>query len=189
MHGLITIVRYSVFGVFMVALVAAVGSWLVRTRRVSPFSGLGRTLRTVSDVAIAPVERRVVRRGGNPVHAGIWLVIVVAAAGVLLIAVLQWLQAVIFAAQTQFQQGFWGAYHFAVGLVYSVLMVALLLRVIGTWFGVFEHTAWMRPAYRLTDWIVKPIRRVLPPLGNLDVSPIVAWLAVWILKNVLMAIP
>jgi uncharacterized protein YggT (Ycf19 family) len=30
---------------------------------------------------------------------------------------------------------------------------------------------------------------VLPPLGNLDVSPIVAWLALWILKNVLMSVP
>jgi YggT family protein len=188
-HSLITVVRYSVFGAFVVALVAATGSWLVRTRRVSPFSGLGRSLRSVSDVVIAPVERRVVRRGGNPVHAGIWLVIVVAAAGVLLIAVLEWLQSVILTARLRFHQGPWGIYHFAVGFAYSVLMVALLLRVIGTWFGVFEHTAWMRPAYWLTDWIVKPIRRVLPPLGNLDVSPIVAWLALWILKNVLMSIP
>lgn len=183
------VVRYSVFAVFVVALGAAVASWLVRTRRVSPFSALGRSLRSASDVLIAPVERRVVRRGGNPLHAGTWLVIGVAVAGLLLIALIGWAQAVVTTAQARFNQGFWGVYHFAIGLVYSVLVVALLLRVIGTWFGVFEHTAWMRPAYWLTDWIVKPVRRVLPPLGNLDVTPIVAWLALWIIKSLLMSLP
>jgi YggT family protein len=187
--SLIQIVRYAVFGVFMVAVVAAVGSWLVRTRRVPPFSGLGRALRALSDVFIGPIERRVVKRGGNPVHAGVWLVVIVAAAGILLIAVLNWSQAFVLTAQRQFALGFWGIYHFVIGFVYGVLVIALLLRVIGTWFGVFEHTRWMRPAYWLTDWIVNPVRKVLPPLGNLDVSPIVAWLALWILKSFLMAIP
>ena len=182
------IVRYSVFGIFMVAVIAAVGSWLVRTRKISPFSWAGRTLRSATDVVIRPVERQVNRRGGNPVHAGTWLVVIVAAVGVLLIVGLKWATAFVQQAYWSFTGGFRPIYHFMVGLIYSVLLIALIMRTIGTWFGKFEHTSWMRPAYWLTDWIVNPIRRVLPPMGGLDVSPIVAWLALWIIKVFLLAV-
>jgi YggT family protein len=172
----------------MVAVVAALASWLVRTRKVSPFSPLGRTLKTASDPLILPVERRVVRRGGNPIHAGLWLVVVVAVAGLVLLAVLRWSTSFAEQAYYAFTGGLRPLFHFLVNFAYSVLMIALLVRVIGTWFGVFQHSKWMRPAYWLTDWIVEPIRKFLPPVGALDVSPIAAWLALWILKAFLLGV-
>ena len=57
--------RYAVFGVVLLAALAAFGSWLVRTRRISPFSAFGRGLRSVTDPVLGPLERRVVRMGGN----------------------------------------------------------------------------------------------------------------------------
>ena len=188
MQSLIEVVRYAVFGVFMVAVVAALASWLVRTRKVSPFSPLGRTLKTASDPLIIPVERRVVRRGGNPIHAGIWLVVVVAVAGLVLLAVLRWSTSFAEQAYYAFTGGFRPLFHFLVNVAYSVLMIALLVRVIGTWFSLFQHSKWMRPAYWLTNWIVEPIRKFLPPVGALDISPIVAWLALWILKSFLLGV-
>lgn len=188
MNSVLEIVRYAVFGVFIVALVAALASWLVRTRKVSPFSSLGRTLKTVSDPVIVPIERRVVRRGGNPVHAGFWLVVLVAVAGLVLLALLQWSTAFVEQARYAITGGFRPLFHFVVNVSYSILMIALLMRVIGTWFGVFQHSKWMRPAYVLTDWIVNPIRKFLPPVGALDVSPIAAWLALWIMKAFLLSV-
>jgi YggT family protein len=187
-HTFITLVRYGVFVAVLVALAAAVASWLVRTKRVSPFSSLGRTLKSASDPLIRPVERQVHRRGGNPVNAGTWLVVVVAVAGLLLITALQWSTAFVQQAYWAFTGGFRPLYRFLVNFAYSVLMIALLARVIGTWFGVFNHARWMRPAYWLTDWIVNPVRRFLPPVGALDVSPIVAWLALWMLKAFLLTV-
>ena len=188
MHSLLEVVRYAVFAVFMVAVIAAVASWLVRTRRVSPFGPLGRALKSMSNVLVHPVERRLARGGGNPVHAGMWLVVGVAVAGLLLIALLQWTTAFFQQAYWAFTGGFKPLYHFLVRFTYSVLMIALLARVIGTWFGVFQYSRWMRPAYLLTDWIVNPIRRFLPPVGALDVSPIAAWLALWLLKTFLLTV-
>src|SRR5256885_8638103 len=83
--------RYVVFAVFAASVLVALASWLVRTRRISPFGVLGRALRTASDPLIRPIETRLVRAGGNPVHAGWWLAVGVAAAGVLLITLLDWL--------------------------------------------------------------------------------------------------
>jgi len=36
--------------------------------------------------------------------------------------------------------------------------------------------------YWLTDWIVEPLRRILPPMGQLDFSPLVAWLLLMVLR-------
>src|SRR3989441_5959492 len=83
--------RYVVFGAFAASVLVALASWLVRTRRISPFGALGRTFRTASDPLIRPIETRLVRAGGNPVHAGWWLVVAVAAAGVLFLSLLNWL--------------------------------------------------------------------------------------------------
>src|SRR5256885_11650835 len=102
MPAIQTVARYAVIGVFAVSLIAALASWLVRTQRVSPFGALGRTLRAASEPLIRPVERRLVRAGGNPVHAGWWLVVGVAAAGVVLLSLLNWLAGTLFRAGAAF---------------------------------------------------------------------------------------
>src|SRR5216684_173157 len=153
MPELQVVIRYLVFAAFATSVIVALASWLVRTRRVSPFGVLGRTLRTASEPLIRPIETRLVRAGGNPVHAGWWLVVAV-----------------------------------AIDFVYRILVVAIWVRVIAGWFGYFRYSPWVRPAYVLTDWVVEPIRRVLPPAGGFDWSPLAAWLALWVLKRVLLTI-
>jgi YggT family protein len=71
----------------------------------------------------------------------------------------------------------------AVEIVYNVLFFAIVVRVVASWLGRFRYTWWLRPAYWLTDWIVEPIRRLLPATGPIDLSPLVALLALWALKQ------
>src|SRR6266581_4673416 len=88
MPELQVVVRYGVFSLFVLSALVALASWLVRTRRLSPFGPVGRALRGATEPVLRPVERRLVRLGGNPVHAGWWLVVVVAAGGVLLLSLI-----------------------------------------------------------------------------------------------------
>ena len=66
---------YATFVAYVkVALLAAGGvlavvcvvDWAVRTRRISPFSGVARFFRGRVDPLMAPVERVIVRSGGVP---------------------------------------------------------------------------------------------------------------------------
>src|SRR6266436_4137135 len=164
-------IRYLVFAAFATSVIVALASWLVRTRRVSPFGALGRTLRTASEPLIRPIETRLVR-----------------AAGVLLITLWNWLVETAFGVAAAYTAGPRGMIALAIDLVYRILVVAIWVRVLGAWFGQFRYSRWVRPAYVLTDWVVEPIRRVLPPAGGWDWSPLAAWLALWVLKRVLLTI-
>ena len=181
-------VRYVVFGAFAVSVLVAFAGWLVRTRRVSPFSALGRALRSASDPLLRPVETRVVRAGGNPAHAGWWLVVAVAAAGVVLVAVWNWVVETSYEVALALAMGPRGTIALLIGFAYKVLVIALVVRVLGTWFGFFRYSKWLRPAYALTDWVVEPIRRVLPPMAGFDWSPIAAWLVLMLLQRALLTI-
>jgi uncharacterized protein YggT (Ycf19 family) len=35
----------------------------------------------------------------------------------------------------------------------------------------------------LTEWLLEPLRRLLPPFGPLDLSPMVAYLLLWIAQQ------
>ncbi len=188
MLALYPVARYVVFGVFCLALLVALAGWLVRTRRVSPFGALGRGLRSLSEPFTGPIERRLVRAGGNPVHAGWWLVIGVAVVGVLVLSLLEWLARLGAEFSGAASLGPRAIAALAVVLAYDVLFVALLARVIGSWLGMFRYSKWMRPAYALTDWLVGPISRVLPPMGMLDWSPLAAWLVLWLLRQFLLSV-
>jgi YggT family protein len=174
------VVRYAVFAVFLLAVLVALGSWLVRTRRLSPFGFVGRTLRQATDPVMRPVERRVVRAGGNPVQAGWWLIIGIAIIGVLIVSLAQW-------ALTSWAS-LAGAIRnhallsFSINAVFDVLIAAIFIRVIASWLGRFRYTWWLRPVYWLTDWIIEPIRRLLPPGGSIDFSPLIALVALWVLR-------
>ena len=180
--------RYLVFGVVALAALAAFGSWLVRTRRISPFGAFGRGLRSLTDPILGPVERRVVRMGGNPAHAGGWLIVLTAIAGIVLLSLIGWLFQTFQIANAAAHAGPRAAIRLIIEILYRILMYALIARVVAAWFGLFRYSRWVRPAYILTDWIVEPIRRIVPSLGAFDISPIVAWLVLMLLRNILLSI-
>jgi YggT family protein len=181
-----TVARYVVLAAFAASVLLACASWLVRTRRVSPFGVVGRVLRAATDPVLRPVEARLVRSGGNPVHAGWWLVVGVAAAGVLLLAAWNWLEGLAYGAAAAFSGGPRAAAALGIVLAYKIVVAALVVRVLASWFGYHRYTRWLAPAYALTDWVVEPIRRVLPPLGALDWSPLAAWLVLYVLERILL---
>ncbi len=65
----------------------------------------------------------------------------------------------------------YGIVKYGVGL----LIIALLIRVFATWFGADERFAFIRFLARLTDPFVMPIRRIVRPVGVMDMSFLIAF--------------
>ena len=68
-----------------------------------------------------------------------------------------------------------GAAAFLIQGVFALLIAALIIRVVASWFGIGAYDRRFRPIILLTEWLVAPIRRVVPPMGMIDVSPLVAY--------------
>jgi YggT family protein len=74
-----------------------------------------------------------------------------------------------------------------VSAIFTILMAAILIRVIASWFGIGPYRRWMRPVVALTSWLIDPIRRILPPVGMFDFSPMVAWLVLYVVRGFVMS--
>ena len=169
-----------------ICLVVAVLDWAVRTRRVNPFSAIARFCRRVIDPMLAPVETRVVRAGGIPSQAPWWALAAVVVIGVLMIVALQWIRTAIISVSFAANKGGVGLAALFVESAFEVLKLALIVRVIVSWIGM-RYSWWARVAYTLTDWLVKPIARVLPPFGMMDFSPLAAYLVLYLVEIAVMS--
>jgi YggT family protein len=180
----VQIVRQVLFWVALAVAIVALLDWLVRTRRVQPFGAIARFCRRYVDPLMRPVERRIVRSGGQPASAPWWSLVVVVVGGLLLIALLEFLGRF-------FLQLFWGISspgRFGLLLVswaFAVLRIALIVRVISSWFQVSPYSRWIRWSYVLTEWMLAPLRRIIPTFGPVDVTPIVAFLLLALLQGFL----
>jgi len=184
---LIVAARIAVIVALAYASAVALTHWAVRSRRITPFGAWPRFMRRLSDPVLVPLERRVVRAGGSPQDAPLWLGGIVIVGGLLLLSLVQWLAGAVAELAIVTQSGPRGLVRLLVSGIFTVLMVALLIRVIGSWFGISPYRRWMRPVMLLTDWIIEPIRRVLPPFGMIDFSPLVAWLVLSIVRSFLLS--
>lgn len=178
------VVRQVLFWIALVVALIALLDWLVRTRRVQPFGAIARFCRRYVDPLMLPVERRIVRSGGQPASAPWWSLVVVVVGGLLLIALLEFLGRF-------FLQVAWGLSSpgrfgmLLVSWVFAVLRTALIVRVISTWFQVSPYSRWIRWSYVLTEWMLAPLRRIIPTFGPVDVTPIVAFLLLALLQGLL----
>ena len=181
-----SLVRYVVVAALAYAAVVALTHWAVRRRTIGPFGAWPRFVRRISDPVLLPLERRVVRMGGSPQDAPLWLLGGVIVAGLILVSLVRWLLGMVFGLAGLAGAGprVWA--QVAVGGLFSLLMAAILVRVIASWVGISPYSRWMRPIMALTDWLIDPIRRLMPPVGMIDMSPMVAWLILWIARGVVL---
>lgn len=178
MQLVLTVFRYLVFAGVAVIVVGAALAMAVQRRALNPFGTSARTIRRFTDPFLKPVERRVLRSGGNPQSAPWWVIGVTVLAGILLVSAVDWSVAQGRMVMVASQGGPRSIVRLVVDGALWLLTISLFVRVIGSWFGVGDHARWMRPFYLMTEWFLAPLRRVLPRFGPLDLSPLVAWLLI-----------
>ena len=115
-----------------------------------------------------------------------WLLGIVVVGGLVLLSLMGWLAGAWFRYGGMISAGPRGWAFLAVNGTYYILLVALGVRIIGSWFGAGRYRPWMKPAYWLTDWFLNPIRRLLPPMGMIDFSPLVAWVLLVVLRGFIL---
>lgn len=156
--------------------IVAVTHWGVTRGYLSPFNAWSRGVRRLADPLVRRTEHAVVARGGDPRQAPYWLLGVSVIGGLVLVSFTQWILRYAHQLSRASDGGTRGVVGFFVFLACDLLSLALVVRAIGSWFGIGRWTRWMRPFHQATDWMVLPLQRVIPPIGAFDVTPLVAWL-------------
>lgn len=183
----LTLLRWLLFATAIVVALACLLDWLTRTRRVNPFSAPARFSRNHVDPMLRPIERRILRAGGNPANAPWWMLAIVLVGGILLLTSLEFLGQQVLAASLATQRGPAGLYVLVVRWAVGFLQIALIVRVISSWVGGSPYSPWLRWSYVLTDPILSPLRRIIPTLGPIDITPIVAYFALSIAGSLLVS--
>ncbi len=184
--AVLAIIRGGFFGVAL-ALSAVCGvDWLVRTRKINPFGPVARLMRGTFDPLIAPVERRVVRAGGLPQAAPWWALVFVVLAGIVVISLLEFVRNQVAFLLYSMEGGPRGIYRVGVSWTFAILQLALITRVILSWVRVRPGHWVVRWSYNLSEPLLRPLRRLIPTLGMMDITPIIAYLLLNLLQSFLL---
>jgi YggT family protein len=162
----------------------AVVDWAVRTRRINPFSGVARFMRTRVEPRIAGVERQVARAGGHPSSTPWWALVVYIVAALLLLAAFDLLISLIGEAAAATSVGSAGLLMLVVRWTFAFLRLALLVRIIASWLPQLAMRRWISWSFGATEWMLRPLRRIIPTIGVIDITPILAYFALRIAESV-----
>ena len=186
--GLDAALRIVVAILFFASVIIAVTHWAVRQGHIGAFGAWPRLVRRASDPVIQPLERRLVRGGRNPQDAPLWLAGLVLVGGLVFLWLARSLAGAVSNLQVMASGGPRPLTFAAIRLVAGVLKLALIVRVVSSWFGRGEYSRWLRPVYRLTDWLIRPLRRLVPQMGMFDLTPLVAYIVVMLAEGLLLSL-
>ncbi len=74
-----------------------------------------------------------------------------------------------------------------VNLFFTILTWAIIIRVLLTWIpGLNPYHPVVRALASITDPILEPARRIIPPIGMIDISPIVVIIVLQLVQEFLV---
>lgn len=75
-----------------------------------------------------------------------------------------------------------------VDLLFQIYMVMLIVRILSSWFPEAQRYRFIQYLTYYTDPYLNLFRKIIPPLGIFDLSPIVAFFVLQIVHNLLLAL-
>jgi YggT family protein len=69
-----------------------------------------------------------------------------------------------------------------IGLVLNVYMVSILIQIILSWIGPGTYNPLTAILYAINEPVMRPARRLLPPISGIDLSPILVFLGIGLLR-------
>lgn len=177
------VVWYAVAATIIAVIALMLVRLLVTYADMNPFSRTFITVRSMSDPLINPVRRSLARAGIDPKYSPLVVILISIVVGYftvrLFTEVLGTIVGIIGSAQR-------GAFISVVGYtLYGILAVYTLLifmRIVFSW-GLSSINPVMRFLIHVTEPVLGPFRRLIPPLGMFDISPIVVLFLLQLLQG------
>jgi len=154
----------------------------------NPFTWSAITVKRLTDPVILPVRRLLVAMRVDPIIAPIIAIVVFILVGFFVVQIsngfLNTIAGVMFAAASGKANASVAIAGYLVYALIGLYELMIFARIVGIWFSVNYANRWMRLLTRLTEPALAPLRRLVPRVGMFDISPMVAFLILWILQQV-----
>jgi YggT family protein len=183
---------YAFFTWGVIAVVAA-ASLLIVLRSlfnymdVNPFTWSARTVGRITDPIIMPVRRVLVAFRIDPQVAPFVAVVLFIVSGILAVQVAGSVLNTVAGIIVALTSGGLGAPLVIIGyLIYGLLglyTLAIFIRIIFSWLSISYANPWMRLLVTVTEPLLSAVRRFVRPVGMFDISPMVAFLIVWLAQT------
>ncbi len=77
----------------------------------------------------------------------------------------------------------------AVDRIFDLIFLVLFITILLTWFPQVKwHNEPFRSLKAFSEIFLAPFRKLIPPLGMIDISPIIAFLCLSVLRSVIMGV-
>jgi YggT family protein len=169
-----------IFGVIVLMIVRLITDAM----DLNPFGWASRTVRRLTDWLVFPVRGGLRDVGADPKFAPLVVILI----AILLGFFLAWLAETIFVTVIGVIESTQrGAIITLFGyIIYGLLSLYLLLismRIVFGWARLSYRNRLMRFLVDMTEPLLGPLRRMIPPLGMFDISPLVAGLIIWLFRT------
>ena len=170
-----------------VIIVAVIALMIVRlisdAMDLNPFGWASRTIRRLTDGLVIPVRGGLRGFGMDPKFAPLVVILIVILLGYFVIqlvgTIANTLAGVLDSIQT-------GAMFMVLGFILhgllSIYLLLIIIRIIFSWGMVSYTNRVMKFLVDVTEPLLGPLRRMIPPLGWLDISPLVAIIIIWLFQ-------
>jgi YggT family protein len=150
---------------------------------LNPFAWTSRTLRRLTDGFVVPVRGALRGVGVDPKFAPLVVILLSILLGFFLLQLVTTIASTVAGVIASLQTGEIVSVlgYILYGLI-SIYILLIFMRIVFSWGMVSYGNRLMRFLVDTTEPLLGPLRRMIPPLGRLDISPIVAFLILWLFQ-------
>jgi YggT family protein len=150
---------------------------------LNPFGWASRTLRRLTDPFVVPVRGALRQVGIDPKFAALVVILVSILLGYFLLQLVATIAMTVSGVITSLETGaIISVLGFILYGLISIYILLVFMRIIFSWGMVTYSNRIMRFLVNTTEPLLGPLRRIIPPLGPVDISPIVAFLILWLFQ-------
>ena len=176
-------ITWATWTVIIAIMVLMIVRMIVDAADLNPFAWMHRNVRRLSDPFVVPVRGALRGFGADPKFAPLVVILLVILLGFFLLqlvgTILSTVAGILFSVQT-------GAFVSVLGyILYGLISIYILLifmRIVFSWGMVSYSNRLMRFLVDTTEPLLGPLRRMIPPWGGWDFSPIIAFLILWLFQ-------
>lgn len=173
-------VQAAIVAIILLMILRMIGD----AKDLNPFGWASITLRRLTDGFVIPVRGAMRQVGVDPKFAPLLVILISILLGFFL---MQLLSTIAMTVEGIISSVASGAIVSVVGFILygliSIYILLIFMRIIFSWGMVSYGNRLMRFLVDTTEPLLGPLRRIIPPLGRFDISPIVAFFILWLFQT------